>query len=315
MRFTDRTLLRLADPAERAALLSPEVGGALLRAAYVLDEVALGDVTAVHVRAVTLTPVVHPARTAAATARESMAATLWQVSVDLQAPPAPAGQAFLEVDVTATTRGVVSEVVAVASTDLSALADLDALDARIVAADGALPGDPTARDARRAEALRDALVAAFPDTDPAAVRAALDARGLVSLPGLRAWLEPPNRVERLALTVVTDSTAPATDRTYRVRALVAVVEDLGAGMAEALTALSLARATLAAGSDPQPVQTGMTPRLEYPALLLTPVDGLDDDDLPFPAGQNPNGAGARRAARLAELTTRLRPAAVVPVAV
>lgn len=315
MRFTDRTILRLADPTERAALFTPAVGAALLAAAYVFDEVAVGEVTAVTVRSVALAPVVHPLRQMAATAREIMSGVQWQVAADLPPAPTPAGHAVVEVDVTASVRGVVSDVVDVASTELSSLADLDVIDALVVAADGALPTDPEVLARRRYEELVGAIAARFTHTDPADVEAALHRRGMTTLDPLRAYLSAPNAVQRLALTVVTDSTAPAADRSYRLKALVHVAEDVTTELTSALAAIALARAALRAGTDPPAVPTGMSARLDHPAVLVVPRSGLDDTDLPLPAGPPPTESDALRAARLAELTTRLRTAAVVPVAV
>jgi len=313
MRFTDRTLLRLVDPTERSALFTAAVGEALLAAAYVYDEVALGQVTAVTVRAVELAPVVRPVWPLAATAREVTSAVQWQVAAEPTAPPTAAGHAVVEVDVTASVQGVVSDITEVASTDLSSLADLDAIDGRIVAADGALPTDPEMLARRRYEELLGAVTAMFTDTEPADVEAVLRARGITSLEPFLAFLSAPHSAERLALTVVTDSTAPPTTRSYRIRALVQVAEDLATELATSLAAINVARATLAAAADPQQVPPGMSPRLDYPAVLVVPAAGLDDADLPFPTGPPPTDPAAQRAARLAELTTRLRAAAVVPV--
>lgn len=315
MRFTDRTILRLADPGERAALFTTAVGAGLLSAAYVFDEVAVGDVTAVTVRSVTLAPLVYPTRRLAATARDAATTTHWGITADLPPVPVAAGDAVVEVDVTASVRGVVSDVVKAAATGLSPLADLGALDALIVAADGTLPADPAVLATRRYEELVGAIAGRFTDTPRAGVEATLKARGLTELGPLLSYLSAPNDVQRLALTIVSDSTAPATDRSYRLRALVHIAEDLTTGLASALSAIAAARAALAAGADPLPAPAGMSPRLGYPALLVVPEAGLDDAELPFPTGPPPAGPNAQRAARLAELTTRLRTAAVVPVAV
>ncbi|MEV1289113.1 hypothetical protein [Micromonospora sp. NPDC049679] len=296
-------------------MFTTSIGDALLSAAYVFDQVAVGTVSAVSVRAVMLAPVVHPQRAVAATARETTSVDHWQLTADLPAQPAVAGHAVVEVELTAAVRGVVSEVVEVTAADLSGLADLDAIDARVVAADGALPADPALLARRRFEELLAAIAEHFGEVPSTAVATTLRDRGITDLETLLAFLAPPHAVHRLALTVVTDSTVPPTERTYRLTALVHIIDDLDDGLAPALTQISLTRATLAGGTEPLPAPTGMSARLEYPALLVVPLASLDDEDLPFPTGPPPVEPDARRAARLAELTTRLRTTAVVPVAI
>ena len=315
MQFVDRTLLRLADAGERTAIFTPLVGANLLAAAYVFDESDIGEASAVTVRAVTLAPLVHAQRALAASGREVNSASQWQVVAELPPEHAVAAHAVIETDIATSFRGVTSEVVELDSSDLSDVANLEAVDARILATDGSLPGDAETLATRRFEELVTAIGEHFTEVPAQAVAAALDDNSLTDFDTLMAYFLPPHIGSRLAMTVVTDSTTTPITASYRIKSLVWVTEHLDQELATALREVALARAALAAGVDPQPRPSGMTIRSEYPLALLFPVENLDDDDLPFPEGPVPVGQSQRRTARLAELSTRLRSVAAVPVAI
>ncbi|MFW5846329.1 MAG: hypothetical protein ACOCXJ_08890, partial [Planctomycetota bacterium] len=150
----DRILLRLADPAERAALLTPALGDALLAAAYVFPDRLIGAVEAVRVHRAQLLPVDRPERDLQLRLLDgSSGAPLWDGAGAMEADPEPLAEALYELVCTTAQRRVRTTVTDVAAQSLSADLDLAALDAAIVDADGTLPADAVALEERRQTAL------------------------------------------------------------------------------------------------------------------------------------------------------------------
>ncbi len=289
-------LLRLVDDDELTALLPTAVGRSLLDAAYVFDNLAVGDVSAVSARTISLTPVLAPDLPLAVTARIVGGTQEWQLLGTWQPVPAPAVHAVLDVAVTAATRGVRTDVVSVEAEQLVALpSQVDA------AADF--------------DAAVDAIAGHLTTTPRDAVAEVLHRRGLTDLAGLRAAFEPSHDASRLVLTLVSDATGPEIEATYRLTVLVQAVEDLASGLLDAVTKIATARTAMDVLADPPVPPAGATVRESRPALLLFPVSALDDSDLPFAAGQDPVTDAERQAGRLTELTSRLRSTGIVPVAI
>jgi hypothetical protein len=315
MDFRDRGILRLLDADERAELLTNQVGDRLLAAAYLFDDVAVGQVTSVAVRDVSLLPVVWPPQRVEASVLDPPTGHRWEAMAEIRMhSPELAADAQLDVLLTASTLGVETTIDRVETDLLGDLADLAAIDARIVAEDGALPPEGPDREQRRATALRAMLHERFETDDEVAagLDAIFDRRGLGDLAALRDFLAAPRLTERLALTMVTDSTRPATARTYRVVAAV-VVGAPDAPLRETLAVVQRGRARIGEAADPPAVPAGMRPRTPIPYLVVLPETLLDDADLPLPAGVAPPADPDQlRAARLTELTTRLRPLGVAP---
>lgn len=362
MQFRDRTLLRLLDHVERAALLTTAVGDGLLAAAFAPKgaEVdggpdpgtgaAVGPVTAVTARQVTLLPVAVARQRVDAQVHDVQTNHHWQVSaaipqpiphatVPWSVPPQAAGEgppgapatppvpapfahpsvpadadARLDLLLAASCPDVTSTLTDVETEDLSGLSDEAAIDARIVREDGALPPEGPQRQARRLAALRAALTEHFEAGEAVPLEAALERRGLTTYESLSAYLSPPHAARRLKLTVLEDSSGPPLETAFSLVCLVYAHPRPFDDLAGLLATMQLARARVADSVDPpQPPRPpeGMTVRATLPALLLFPEAALDDPGLPMP----PGGAGPppTREARLAELTTRLRQVAVVPV--
>lgn len=289
-------MLRLLDPDELAALLPAATGQALLAAAYDFDDVALGAVTTVHARTVTLAPVLRPELPLSVLARPLIGGGEWQATGTWRPAGTPGVHAVLDITVTAVTRGVRTEVTTVESEPLPGLrAEID------VAAD--LP------------AAVDAIAAHLTSVPRDAVAEVLRRRGLTDLDSVRAAFAPGHEAARLVLTLVSDATGADVERPYRLTVLAHAVDDLGAGLLDAVGVLAASRPGLDEVADPPIQPAGVKVRQGWPALVFFPASALDDTDLPGVAGQNPPDDPARRAGRLSELTTRLRRAGIVPVAI
>ena len=296
MRFSDRAMLRLLDPVELDELLTDAVGGALLDAAYIFDHLAVGDVDEVRARATVVAPEVAAARELALVVREPATAREWQWSGQLADRVETQLQAILDVTVTAAARGVVTSVTEVVTEDLG-----DMRPALAAAADW--------------DAALAVVAARMPESDATALAEVLRRRGVTDLESLRATFASPREPSRLLLTLVSDARTPASPRAFRMNVLARAVDDLAVGLSDAVTSIAAARRGIAHLVDPPAEPRGASLRVDFPAVLLFPRPGLDDADLPFVSGQNPTTDATRRTSRLAELTTRLRSAGIVPVPV
>lgn len=296
MNFGDRTLLRFLDTAELTALLPVTTGRDLLDAAFIFDNLAIGDVTAVSARMLALAPTLAQDLPVAVTARPLGGGQEWQAAGSWRASSARIVHALLEVTVTAATRGVRTDVTGAEIEPLRGLRDQVRAAVSFDAAIDAVAAHVTS-------APRDALVEV------------LHRRGVTDLDGLRTTFGPTHEASRLVLTLVSDATGAAVETTYRLVTVAQVVEDLAAGLLDAITTVAAARNGLETIADPPVAPRGATVRAGRPALLLFPRSALDDADLPFVAGQNPATDEARRSSRLSELTSRLRSSGIVPVAV
>lgn len=296
MRFSDRTMLRALDDGELAAMLTPAVGRSLLDAAFVFEHLAVGDVATVDSRAISVAPELVAGRAIELVARESGSGREWQLLGSVGGTqPAPL-HALLEVSITAAARGVVTSVAAVEAEDLGDLRD-DVLTA--VDWDAALA----------------ALAARMPESTPESLADVLARRGVEELESLRRSFAAPNEPSRLLLTLVSDATTPASPRTFRVTALAHAVDALGTDLARGLAIIAAARSSTERIVDPPTEPSGARLRVTFPAFLVFPAADLDDADLPLPGGAAGATPAQRRAGRLTELTTRLRRAGVVPLAV
>ena len=310
MQFRDRTLLRLVDTAERAAILTADVGDRLLRAAYRFDHAAVGTVTGVAVRDASLLPTSWFPQRVEAQVLAPTSGTRWEAAAELRlADPTVGADAQLDVTLTTTVRGVTTEVTSVRTRSLAGVGAESDVDARIVTEDGALPAGEAALATRRFTALRDIVRDELSTAAEVDLDATLEQSGVTTYADLRHVLDAPNHPMLLALTLVSDATGPDRATNVRVVAAVTVVAEPFADLAGLLTELQVARARIASGADPLPPPAGMTPRTPVPFLVLFPITALDDADLPVAAGSNPTPA-QRRAARLTELGTRLQPLGV-----
>ncbi|WOP18915.1 hypothetical protein [Raineyella sp. LH-20] len=296
MNFGDRTLLRFLDPAELAAMLPMATGRALLDAAFVFEDLVVGDATAVSARLLALAPALGRDVPVSVAVRPLGGGAEWQATGSWRPTAAPVVHAVLRIDVTAATRGVHTEVTEAEVEPLRGLGDRVAAAADVDAAIDAI-------QTHVGSTPRDALVEV------------LRRRGVTDLDDLRAMFGPTHDAGRVVLTLVSDATGAPVETTYRLTVVAQIVEDLAAGLLAGVTAVSTARDGLDTLVDPVPAPQGATPRESRPALLLFPLSALDDADLPLAAGQHPANAADRRASRLAELTSRLQLGGIVPVAI
>lgn len=311
MEFVDRTLLRLTDQTERAAVLTHAVGDRLLKAAFVFSNVEVGEVTGVSVRDIELLPAVPDLQQFDATFAQLGATNRWEAFGTLGTPRGrAAADARIEVLLTTRTRVAETTVESVVTEPLDDLADLDRVDGRIVAEDGALPAAAGALATRRLTALKTMLRERFTQPADFDVDAFLEARGLDSIDALVGYLSPPRHPERLELELVVDGTRPARVTNHRVVAAVKVDADPVSHLRETVEGIRVARALLEQATEAAVPPSGMTPRSGLPFLLVFPATTLDDNDLPLPPGSNPGNAAARRAARLRELQRRLEPTGI-----
>lgn len=307
MQFIDRTLLRLTDAAERAAVLTPAVGNRLLSAAYVFDSVQVGQVTGVSVRDIELLPSVAERQLVEGALYQPMSGMRWEAtaSVRVSAPHATVdGRA--ELLLTTETRVVDTSVEAVEVEHLGDLTDLGAVDARIVADDGALPADPDALATARFGALKTMLHERFSQPEDFEVDGFFEAKGIDTIEELMDFLSPPHHPERVEMELVVDGTLPSRIVNHRVITGIHIDQDPVARLHAVVDEIQVARAM--ADAEVAKTPSGMTPRTGLPFVLVFAENALDDGDLPFPSGTPaPSGQAARRAARLTELQRRLTP--------
>ncbi|NEW69874.1 hypothetical protein [Streptomyces rhizosphaericus] len=316
MQFRDRTLLRLLDPDEQARLLTAQVGDRVLRVAFTADEALIGPVTNVVVRQVSALPVSWNARRLDAQMYDLQSSHQWRLSAEVpMAGPSVDADAQLDLTLVASRIGVASAVTDAQVEALHGIGDLEAVDARIMAEDGALPPEGPARQARRLTALRAVLDDRFETSDQAPLDLVLRQRGLTSFEGLQEHLSPPHIPQRLRLRVVEDATKPAADAAFKVQCLAYAVERPFDDLAVRLADIQVAAARVAANAEPSRPPAGTAVRAAVPALLLFPESALDDPDLPeAPEGVDPSDTAGHRAARLNALAGRLQHLGVVPVA-
>jgi hypothetical protein len=309
VQFLDRSVLRLTDATERSSLLTPAVGNRLLHAAFVVDNVEVGEVTGVSVRSVDLLPSVGEQQTVDAAVLHPATGMRWEGtgSVRVAAPHATV-DARVELLLTCETRLADTSITRIETEHLGDLADLAAVDARIVADDGALPADPALLATRRFAALKTLLHERFTQPDDFEVDGFFAAKGIDTVEDLLAYLAPPHHPERVELELVTDGTLPSRIVNHRVVAGVHIEEDPVARLHATIDEVQVARALLLASTETARTPTGMTDRTGLPFVLVFAEGALDDTDLPLPAGAPPPaGAAAQRAARLTELQRRLTP--------
>ena len=309
MQFLDRSFLRLTDATERAALLTPAVGNRLLHAAFIVDNVEVGEVTGVSVRDVDLLPSVGERQTVDAAVTHPPTGMRWEAigSVRVAAPHATV-DARAELLLTCETRLADTSIERVETEHLGDLADLAVVDARIVADDGALPGDPQQLATRRFTALKTLLHERFTRPEDFEVDGFFEAKGIDTVDELLAHLSPPRHPERVEMEIVTDGTLPSRLVNHRVVAGIHIEEDPVARLHATVDEIQVARALLLAGTETARTPAGMTDRTGLPFVLVFDEGALDDADLPLPPGAPPPaGAAAQRAARLTELQRRLTP--------
>ncbi|WP_030795974.1 hypothetical protein [Streptomyces sp. NRRL S-337] len=316
MRFRDRALLRLLDTDERAALLTTEVGDRLLQTAFLPQEATVGPVTAVVTRQVSLMPTSRTPQPLEAHLYDIQSTHQWRLAAQLPLTgPTVDADARLDLTLLASRAGVQTSVTEVSVDDLGDIAALDTVDARIVAEDGSLPTEAQALGERRLTSLVDILEDRFETTGEAPLGDLLRRRAL-TFEELRAGLSTPHNPLRLRLKLVEDATKPATETAFKVLCVAFVLDGPLDDLASRLAEIQLGMARVAASVDlPQP-PPGIAVRTATPALLLFPDTALDDGDLPADStGIDPSDTAHLRAARLTELTTRLRHIGIVPVAV
>ncbi|WP_406375833.1 hypothetical protein OG788_40000 [Streptomyces sp. NBC_00647] len=316
MRFRDRALLRLLDADERAALLTAEVGDRLLATAFLSQEATVGPVTAVVTRQVSLMPASRTPQPVEAHLYDIQSTHQWRLTAQLPlTEPTVDADARLDLTLLASRAGVQTSVTEVSVEDLGGIAALDAVDARIVAEDGSVPTDAQALRERRLVSLVGILEERFDTSAEAPLGDLLRRRG-VTFEELRAGLSTPHNPLRLRLKLVEDATKPATETAFKVVCVAFVLDGPFDDLAAQFAGIQLGMARTAASAElPQP-PPGTTVRTATPALLLFPETALDDGDLPTDStGIDPSDTARLRAARLTELTTRLRHIGIVPVAV
>ena len=309
MQFLDRTLLRLTDATERTALLTPAVGDRLLHASFIVDNVEVGEVTGVSVRDVDLLPSVSERQMVDAAVIHPATGMRWEGTgaVRVMAPHATV-DARVELLLTCETRLADTSVERVDTEHLGDLADLAAVDARIIADDGALPAEPEQLADRRFVALKTLLHERFTQPDDFEVDGFFEAKGIDTVDELLAFLSPPSNPERVEMELVIDGTLPSRIVNHRVVAGVHIEEDPIARLHATIDEIQVARALLLASTETARTPTGMTERTGLPFVLVFDEGALDDPDLPLPAGAPPPAnPAAELAARLTELQRRLTP--------
>jgi hypothetical protein len=309
VQFVDRTLLRLADTTERVEVLSPAVGDRLLSAAFVFDSVEVGEVTGVSVRDIELLPSVPERQLLEGAMYQPANGVRWEASASLRvgAPHATIdGRA--ELFLTTETRIAHTSVEDVQVEHLGDLADLVAVDARIVADDGTLPADRQTLASRRFGALKTMVLERFTEPGDFDVDGFFEARGVDDIDELMAFLSPPRQPSRVGLELVVDGTLPSRIVNHRVITGLHIDEDPVSRLHAVVDEIQVARTLMADATEVAGAPSGMIARTGLPFVLVFAEQALDDDDLPLPAGAPvPGDAAARRAAHLTELQRRLMP--------
>jgi hypothetical protein len=309
VQFVDRTLLRLADADERAAVLTPVVGNRLLAAAFVFGNVEVGEVTGVSVRDIELLPPVGEHQTFEGALMQPSNGMRWEAMATARvAAPHATVDARVELFLTTETRLADTSIERVDTEHLGDLADLAAVDSRIVADDGALPTDRDDLAARRFSALKMLLHERFSQPDDFEVDGFFAAKGIDTVDELLAYLSSPRHPERVEMELVVDGTLPSRIVNHRVIAAIHIDENPVARLHAVLDEIHVARGLMVEATEVVRTPAGMTARNGLPFVLVFDQSALDDADLPFPSGSPlPGDADAQRAARLAELQNRLTP--------
>jgi hypothetical protein len=308
VQFLDRTLLRLTDANERTSLFSPAVGNRVLEAAYIFHNVEVGDVTGVSVRDIELLPAVTERQNIDAAVIHPTTGMRWEASgtTGVLMPHAVA-DARIELFLTAETRVADTSVQRVETETLQDLADLDAVDARIVADDGVLPADETQLAQRRFSALKTMMHERFSQPDDFEVDSFFERKGITNVDALLAFLDTPHHPHRVELELVIDGTLPSRIVNHRVIAAVCIEENPVDRLHAVIQEIQVNRSALAKSTESAQAPSGMVDRTPLPFVLVFSDLALDDDDLPLPIGVNPADDAARRIARLNELQRRLVP--------
>lgn len=309
MKFIDRTLLRMTDAAERAAVLSPTVGNRLMTAAFVLDSAEVGEVTGVSVRDIELMSPVAERQVLEGALFDPSRSTRWEASAALQvAAPHATADARVELFLTVETRVADTSIERVETESLRDLADLALVDARVVAADGGLPADPAALATRRFAMLKTMLRERFRRPEDFAVDGFFTSKGIDTVEDLLAYLSPLSNPQRVEVGLVIDGSRPARIANHRIIAGLRIEEDPVARLHAVIDEIQVARSLMTATCESARPPSGMTSRTDMPFILVFALNALDDADLPLPAGQAvPADPVALRIARLAELQRRLTP--------
>lgn len=311
MQFLDRTVLRLLDHDERAAILTPDVGSHVLSAAFVFGNVEVGNVTGVTVRSMELLPSAAERQPVEMTFFDPASMARWEASGELRpAYPHAVADARVELLLTTETRLAQSSVVRVDTESLDDLANLDAVDAQIVALDGALPAAPADLANRRFTVLKELMTNRFTQPDDLDIDAFMQRNNIETIDDLLAFLSEPKHTERVEVEIVVDGTSPSRIVNHRVIAAVRIEENPIARLHAVVEEVQTNRTVMAAAMESASVPAGMQDRAGVPVIVVFDVAALDDDDLPVPQGQDPQTPDEKRAARLAELQTRLTPVGI-----
>jgi hypothetical protein len=308
VQFRDRALLRLLGDDPQADVLAAAVGTRVLAAAFDPRNAELGDATGVELRRLALAPGASAVAEVHGAADAMGASMRWDVSGSIvRHDSIPAADALVEVIVTAETRTVATEVTGVRIASLADVGDLEAVDARIVAADGALPADAAALDSRRLDEMTAMLVERSEVPAELDVPTLLDRWGVQSASELAARLQPPHHASLVGLDLVIDASLPARVANHPATLAVLLREDPVADLLAVMTDVQRARTALA-GSVTQPrPPAGAELRTALPVLVVCAEASFDDDDLPLPAGPLPADPAAARRARVSALGQRLAP--------
>lgn len=306
MDFVNRTLLRLVDDAERAAIFSAEVGDRALHAAFETRNVEVGTATGVVARDVQLLPTSTPSVGLHGSVSDPLTGSRWEAAANIDQPRgAPLAHAIVDLRVTTEFRRANTSITSLSTAAVRGLADHAAVDARILSEDSSLPSDEDELALRRYRALKAELLDEFAQPDDVDVDALALSIGGKDYATLYAALDEPHKLSNVAVELVVDGTRPSRIATHRVVAGVLVEDDPVAELAEVVGRANAAAAELADTVELAPPPDGMASRAGLPFVVVFPAAVLDDADLPFPAGSSPSGAAAERAARLTELQRRL----------
>lgn len=310
MQFLDRTVLRLLDHDERAAVLTPNVGDRVLSAAFVFGNAEVGDVTGVTVRSLDLLPSAAERQPVEMTFFDPTSMARWEASGELRpAYPHAVADARVELLLTTETRLVQSSIVRVDTESLDDLANLETLDAQILALDGALPAAPADLADRRFTVLKELMHDRFTQPDDLDIDAFMQRHHISSIDDLLTFLSEPQHTERVEVEIVVDGTFPSRIVNHRVIAAIRIEENPIVRLHAVIEEVQANRAVMAA-MESASVPAGMQERAGVPVIVVFDAAALDDADLPIPQGQDPQTPDEKRAARLAELQTRLIPVGI-----
>jgi hypothetical protein len=304
-------LLRLLDPVERDALITNELGDRLLDASYELAVAEVGQVTGIEIRHAIAVPSGSSSMPLEGRIAGGTGGMWWDLNAQVfGATTEIAAHARIELRLTTTIRVVATAVTAVRSDNLGVLADVGAIDARIVADEGALPTDPAALADKRFITLKTILADRFEVPQDADIDAIIAEQGIKEFDDLLAWLMPPNHVRRLGLDLVIDGSLPARTAVVPVSVAVIVDDNPFDRMVELLGEVERGRRFLGPGADLPKPPAGLRHRTALPFLVLFPEGALDDAELPEGSVPQPADAAAHRRARLNAVSSRLHPLGV-----